>query len=125
MAYNGRDLFLAIEITDEKRQKALLLHYGGEELMILCESLLAETDETYKLAKVKLDTYFEPKINKTFETYVYRSMKQEEERGDQFYTRLKSSVIRCEFHNVDREIRDQIVMNCSSSTLRKKGATST
>ena len=85
------NLFLAIEITDERRQKALLLHYGGVEVMILCESLLAETDETYKLAKVKLDTYFEPKINKTFGTYVFRSRKHEEETVDQFYTRLKSS----------------------------------
>ena len=60
------NLFVAVKITDEKRQNALLLHYGGEELMILCETLLADTDETYKLAKVKLDAYFEPKINKTF-----------------------------------------------------------
>ena len=80
------NLFLSIEISDEKRKRALLLHYCCEELMLLCESLLAETDETYKLAKVKLDTYFEPKINKAFETYVFRSMIQEEETVDQFYT---------------------------------------
>ena len=104
-------LFVTVKITDEKRQKAVLLHYGGEEVMILCETLLADTDETYKFAKVKL---------KTLETYVFRTMKQEEYTVDQFYTRLKSAAIRCDFHDADREIRDQIVMNCSSSTLRKK-----
>ena len=85
------NLFVAVKIADKKSQKALLLHYGGEELMILCETLLADTDETYKLAKVKLDAYFEPKINKTFETYMFRTMKQEEDTVDQFYIRLKSA----------------------------------
>ena len=115
------NLFLAIKVTDEKRQKSLLLHYGGADLMILSETLLADTDETYKLAKVKFDAYFEPKINTTFETYNFRCMRQEDdETVDQFHTRLRSAAIRCDFHDVDREIRDQIVMHCSSSNLRKK-----
>ena len=115
------NLFVAIKLTDENRQKALLLYYGGEELMILCETLLDTEDATYKLAKIKLDAYFEPKINITYETYVFRSMKQEEDESvDQYYTRLKSAALRCEFYDVDREVRDQIVMHGSSSNLRKK-----
>ena len=115
------NLFVALAITDEKRQKAFLLHYGGRVLSTLCGTLLASTDEMFKLAKVKLDAYFEPQINHTFETYVFRCMRQDDyETVGQFATRLKVSASRCNFHDDKREIRDQIVMNCSSQQVRKK-----
>ena len=110
---------MALNIRQEARQKALLLHYGGKEFMILCETLLTEEDN-YEASKAKLNTYFEPKVNQTFETYCFRTMKQEEEETvDQFCTRLKVIAARCEFQDETRELRDQIVMNCLSNTLRK------
>ena len=110
-----------MNITDAKRQKALLLHYGGEDLMVLCESLLADTDETFALAKTKLDAHFEPQVNATFETYIFRCMKQEEDETiEQYQTRLMPAAKRCDFHDVKREVRDQIVMTCLSNELRKK-----
>ena len=35
------NLFVALAITDEKRQKALLLHYGGRRLSNICKTLPA------------------------------------------------------------------------------------
>ena len=114
------NLFVALNVKNESRQKALLLHYGGKDFMILCETLLEEHD-TYEISKAKLDAYFEPKINITFETYGFRSMIQEEgETIDKFCTRLRSAATRCQFLDESRELRDQIVMNCSSSSPRKK-----
>ena len=109
-----QNLFRALNVGDEKRQKALLLHYGGGgELMVLCETVLAATDDTFALVKVKLHSYFESKINTTFETYVFRCMKQEDDETlDQFSTRLKSAANRSSFPDSTREVKDQIVMNC-------------
>ena len=68
-----------------------MLHYGGRELTDICDTLLADTDETYKLVKVRLDAHFEPQINHRFEAYIFRCMRQEEEETvDQYRTRLKS-----------------------------------
>ena len=107
-----QNLFRVLNIADELRQKALLLHYGGAELMVLCETVLAATDDTFALAMVKLDSYFETKINTTFETYVIRCMKQEDDETlDHFSIRLKSAANRCSFHDSTREVKDQIVMN--------------
>ena len=114
------NLFVALNIGNKVRQKALLLHYGGKDFMILCESILDEGD-TYDVAKEKLDQYFEPKVNLTFETYCFRSMKQEEdETVAQYFARLKPAALRCEFADIDRELKDHIVMTCQSQNLRKK-----
>ena len=114
------NLFVALNIKNEGRQKALLMHYGGKEFMILCETLLDEND-TYEEAREKLNNYFEPQINLAFETYRFRSMVQEDgETVDQFCTRLKTAASRCDFSDENRELRDQIVMSCTSNTLRKK-----
>ena len=80
--------------------------------MVLCETVLADPDNTFALAMVKLDSYFETKLNTTFETYVFRCMTQEDDETlDQFSIRLKSAVNRCSFHDSTREVKDQIVMN--------------
>ena len=52
------NLFVALDIKDEARKKALLLHYGGEQLSDIFATLEEEADVSYKLTKVKLDAYF-------------------------------------------------------------------
>ena len=95
------NLFVALNIRSEVRQKALLLLYGGKDFMILCESILNDGD-TYDVAKEKLDQYFEPQVNLTFKTYCFRSMKQEEdETVAQFFARLKPAALRYEFADIE------------------------
>ena len=106
---------------DENRKKALLLHYGGEQLSDIFATIAEEEDVTYKLARVKLDAYFEPKVNLTYETYNFRMLAQQEgESIDKFVTRLRESAARCQFHDTSREIKDQIVQKCTSERLRRK-----
>ena len=115
------NLFNAIGIDDKKRQRALMLHYGGKEIHSIYKTLTNDQTEDYAVAKGKLDLYFEPKINLTFEVYAFRQMKQHEgETVDKFTTRLREVAARCDFHDIDREIKDQIVFNTSSVKLRRK-----
>ena len=68
-----------------------------------------------------LNGYFEPKVNLTFEAYSFRQMKQDSsESVTQYSTRLKEAAKRCQFHDTDREVKDQIVFTCISDQLRRK-----
>ncbi len=68
-----------------------------------------------------MDAYFEPKVNLTFETYNFRQLTQaEDESTDKFVTRLREAASRCQFHDIVREIKDQVVQKCSSDRLRRK-----
>ncbi|MEG7521549.1 MAG: hypothetical protein M3H12_00385, partial [Chromatiales bacterium] len=42
------------------------------------------------------------------------------ERIDTFHTRPRGLVIRCDFHDVDKEILAQITQCCTSSRVRRK-----
>ena len=113
------NLFIALAVEDKKRQRALLLYYAGEGVHNIYKTLTTDADEEYAVAKGKLDSYFEPKINKTFEVYNFRLMKQSEDESiDKFATRLREAAARCRFHEIEREIKDQIVFHCFSDKLR-------
>ena len=117
------NLFLAMDVKDTKRQKALFLHYGGSDLSDIYYTLQSEDDIEFKHVKVKLDTYFEPKVNVTFETYTFRQLSQDEDESiDKFVTRLREAAGRCNFHDKDRETKDQIVQKCYSDRLRRKAS---
>ena len=115
------NLFIALNITDLKRQRALLLYYGGEAVHNIYKTLTDDPNEEYKTAVEKLTGYFEPKINLTFE-YTFRQIRQlEGESFDKFITRVRESAKRCKFEtNEAREIKDQIVLGCHSDRLRRK-----
>ncbi len=67
------NLFVALDIKDKVRQKALLLYYGGAKLADIYYTLASEDDKEYQQVKGKLDAHFEPKVNLTFETYNFHN----------------------------------------------------
>ena len=68
-----------------------------------------------------LTNYFTPRQNREYEIYVFRQAKQENDESlSAFHTRLRQLAVTCEFNNVDREIKTQIVQSCSSHKLRTK-----
>ena len=68
-----------------------------------------------------MTTYFTPKQNREYEIYVFRQAKQESNESiSAFHTRLRQQAVTCEFDDVDREIKTQIVQSCSSHKLRMK-----
>lgn len=122
-----KNLMKAINVTDVERQKALLLHYAGEETNDIFDTLpvpvAAEGENLSELEKVvkALTTHFAPKRNREYEVYKFRQAKQEKgEDITRYHTRLKQLSTTCEFADVDREIKSQIVQSCESSRLRRK-----
>ena len=126
-----KNLLLALGVEDGIRQKALLLFYAGKEVHEIYKTLItaAEADIEFEAAAGKLTSYFEPKVNKTFEIYHFRKLFQNEpgvnkggenETVDEFVTRLKKATARCGFTDVDLEIKLQLTFGCVSKRVRRK-----
>lgn len=109
-------------ITVAARKRALLLHYAGEHVNDIFETLLdTGEDKDFKTAVEKLTAYFISKRKIVFETYTYRQTKQRlGETLDQFHTRLRQLASTCEFNDAGKEIYAQIVQNCLSYSLRRR-----
>ena len=115
-----------MNITNTTRKKAMLLHYVGEEVNEIFETLevqQADQDEdVFRKAEKALKKYFTPQKNLEFEVYKFRQAKQspEESISAYYFTILKQLAKNCEFHDEKREIKTQIVQNGISSKLRRK-----
>jgi hypothetical protein len=80
------------DITETKQQRALLLHYAGQAVDEIFDTLPdTGVDKDYKTAVDVLNAYFIPQVNSTFEEYNFRQAKQQHgENIDAFHTRLKA-----------------------------------
>ena len=114
------NFLLAMDIDDETRKRALLLHYIGSSAIDIFETLTDTGDEKdYKRAMDHLTEHFTPKRNVDYEIYLFPQARQQpNETLDQFTTRLRQHASTCEFTSVEKEIKSQIILNCSSSHLR-------
>ncbi|XP_061176120.1 uncharacterized protein K02A2.6-like [Saccostrea echinata] len=113
---------LAMGVTRNDRKRAMLLHYGGDEVYNIFDTL-ADTGgpNDYDAAKTKLTEHFNPKKNVEFEIYKFRQAKQNSsETMDSYHTRLRQLAENCEFEDIDREIKSQVIQGCESSRLRRK-----
>ena len=108
---------VAINVTDAKQKRALLLYQAGEATQEIFDTLI-DTGENYDTAIEKLDEYFSQKKNLEYEIFQFRPAKQNiDETTDQFATRLRKLAAHCEFHNIDHEIKSAIIQNCRSKHL--------
>ena len=112
-------LFTGMDITIPKRKRALLLHYAGPDVDEIFDTL-PDTggDNDYDTAVAKLNEYFSPQVNSTYEVYNFRQTKQKEgESLDSYHTRLHQLAKTCEFTNVDKKSKEHIILTCTSSSL--------
>ena len=131
------NLLCALDINDDRKKKAMLLHYVGEETYDIFDSFTDEQKgigavragdredeqepDEYNVAKKSLTDFFTPKKNTTYEMFQFRQASQNHgESIDSFYTRLRKLASTCEFHDVDKEILSQILQGCLSTRLRRK-----
>ena len=73
--------------------------------------------------KEKFARYFTPPTNVTYERYKFLQRNQElGETFDAFLTDLKKLISSCKYHADERDniLRDQIMMNITSNTVREK-----
>ncbi|XP_064631694.1 uncharacterized protein LOC135489983 [Lineus longissimus] len=110
---------LALNITDDGRKRALLLHLVGPTTFEEFQTL-PNTGTNYATARTKLTNHFKPKVNKEYERIQFRIQRQgEKESIDSYYTRLRQCASTCEFTNIDAEIKTQIIQTMTDSKARK------
>ena len=101
------NFIVALDIKDNTRKRAMLLHYAVDGVQDIFDTL-SDTGEAkdYKCAKDKLSEYFSPKINIAYETYKFRQAKQlAGETLDSYHVRLRHLAATCDFPDVEREIK--------------------
>ena len=77
------NLIVALNVTNKKRQQALLLHYAGEEINDIVETLLdavvgADEDPLEKTVTA-LTNHFTPRTNVVYEEYKFKQAKHDSE----------------------------------------------
>ena len=73
-------------------------------------------DETLDAAMQALTQYFAPQKSTEFEVYKFRQAKQEShENLDSFHTRLRKLGEHCDFANIDKEVKSQIIQGCTKA----------
>ena len=115
-------------INNAERQKALLLHYVGEETNDIFDTLTvsepADGETVFDTAVNTITSYLKPKRSIAYEEYLFPQAKQDQgETIIAYSTRLKQLAKTCEFTDTDREIKSQIIQNCRSTKLRRKALT--
>lgn len=113
-----------IDVVEEKRDR--LLHFASPKVQNIYFNLADEVEDenvrrgplatsyvpfqtdAYAKAVNKLNTFFEPKRNVSYERHVFRKMSQKQnERIDAFLMRLRIQADRCDFGaQTDQNIKD-------------------
>ena len=125
------NIFVAYSITDDKRQKALMLTLAGDELNDIFEGLPVvdktpregEANDThFGRAADALTAYFNPKQNNEYQRYVFRHSTQNQgETADEYHHHLTSLAVTCQFHDVDQEVKSQLIAGATDDKVTKKG----
>ena len=115
------NMMIGLNIKDDlKRKRALLLHYTGEEINDIFETLPDTGEENnYQAAIDAQNAHFAPTANSEFSIYCFRQAKQQpNETLDTFHTRLQQLAMPCSFTDNDKEVKIQIIQACTSHKLR-------
>lgn len=118
-----KNMLTAFKITQDDRKKALLLHYGGEQLFEIYKSFPSEEINQANFARMVdlLTSYFSPRKNLEYQVHLFRKIKQKtSESIDSFHSKLRKIALTCDFSDINREIKTQIIQNCVSQRLRRK-----
>ena len=119
------NLFAAMGIEEAPRKKAMLLHYVGEDVCDIFDTLTVPEPQpdgdVYKTAVKAISDHFEPQ--KCVDRHVYNFRKEVQrpnEKTSEFYTGLQLLARKCEFTDVDLEIKRQLIQTTTSARIRRK-----
>jgi hypothetical protein len=110
-------------VLDTVQKKHILLHVAGESVSNIFYA--ANRDEqdaaTFEEAVRVLSEHFQPMKDIDFCIFKFSQLKQSElESIDDFAVRLRREAEFCEFTNVDRELKRQILSGCRSTQLKEE-----
>lgn len=131
--------FESEDIFEGKKRKAKLLHLGGpqlQEVIFTLPGALEEppapakpgqkTTDSFEWLVEKLNDYFSPQRNSTFERNLFRDLKPVEgEESSKFLMKLRTQANRCEFGKTETEsrelaIKDKLIGDWAPPDLRKR-----
>ena len=95
-----KNLMVGMAITDNDRKHALFLHYAGEEVNNIYDTLPdtapGDNENIMDKSVTALTAHFSPEENTELEVMRFRKLKQEPGEGlVDFFTRLKKPAILC------------------------------
>ncbi|XP_055914201.1 uncharacterized protein LOC129947595 [Eupeodes corollae] len=126
------------EIIDAVKKKNKLLHLGGPQLqevifnipgaLVSCVTTGDDivSEDVFKVLVKKLNEYFSPKRNSTFERHLFRTLKPDDgENFNKFLLRLRNQAAKCSFGETKQEIceiniKDKVIDAWASRDLKKR-----
>ena len=116
------NLMTGMNITNAVRKMALMSHYAGVEEDNIIDTLVipapAGDANKYTVFRDALNAYVLPQANTEYPIYEFRTRAQEQgETLNMYVTELKKLAKSCNFQNLDRELKSQIIQNCRSTKL--------
>ena len=113
------NFLVAVNITEDKRKVAMLLHFGGDYIRYIIDNAVPKV-EGYDATVEYLNKHLNPKSNDTFEIYKFQKTIQDgHEIIQQFCNLLRSIADRCNFENEDKHVKTQLILGTHSQKLRK------
>ena len=120
-----RNYFTAYNIEDDKRQKAILLTFVGEEMNDLIDKLPSEQttpekNETHfdKLV-LAVQNHFNPENNTEYNRFIFLKKKNTPNIED-FYRELEKPAAMCHFTDKNPEIKSHLITGCLSEKIAKR-----
>ncbi len=111
----------------EKVKKAILLFAIGEEGRRIRKTMtgivdeVGDTETSCATLLDKFDAHFVEKTNVTFERHIFKGVKQNSRKFNEFITELREQAAKCNFGDkTDENIIDQVIFGLDSNKLRRK-----
>ncbi|CAH3034304.1 unnamed protein product, partial [Porites lobata] len=100
----------------------LLPHYAGPEVDEIFDTLPNTGDNSdYATAVEKLNEYFSTQTNIAYEVFKFRQTKQKDSESLNSYNAgLRQLAKTCEFSNINKEIKEPLILTCSSNSLGRR-----
>ena len=113
---------IAMGITNDGRKKAMLLHYGRDQVFEIYRNLANDTEsENYEETKALLTNYMSPVNNNAWSVFLFQSEKQQQGQSlDLYLNRLRTLIKDCPYtgEDVDKNLVYQIILGTNMKEVR-------
>ena len=106
----------AVGVTDDAQKLSMLLTYIGDDAYDIYEQIMPAGRHTLTEVFTAFDNHFKPQANSSYETYLFHQIRQRtDETIHQYYIRLKEHAGKCDFHDLNLAIKQQIELHTNNN----------